>query len=143
MKLSAPSLLFWATMMLGIACKHPQYAADKLPQNQIRWGTGGGFVGKESSHILCDNGQIFSRDIVGNTQAAGKTKRKHAASLYKTIKSLDLAKMEFNHPGNTYSFLEYQEGDMKSRVVWGDKNAPVGKPVEEAFRALNALLVKK
>ncbi len=142
MKFILFSLTFLATIFIGLACKHPKYSTEKLPEKQIHWGNGGGFVGKETSHILCDNGQIFSRDIMGKTVAEGKTKSKKAKALFKTVESLDLAKMEFNHPGNTYSFLEFQEGDMVSRVVWGDRNSPIEKPIEDLFRELNQLLKK-
>lgn len=99
-------------------------------------------MGKESAHILCDNGQIFSRDIMGKTTETGKTKGKKAKALFKTTEALGLAKMDFNHPGNIYNFLEIQEGDMVSRVVWGDKSYPVEKPVEALFVELNGLLKK-
>jgi hypothetical protein len=131
-----------ATTFLCLACNRPKYAADKLSVNQIRWGTGGGFVGKESAHILCDNGQLFNRDILGVTAAAGKTKAAKAKALFKTISALELAKMDMNQPGNTYSFLEYQEGDSVSRVVWGDKNMPVEKSIQALFGELNGLLKK-
>lgn len=142
MKFILITLTIFASTFLWLSCKNNKYAADKLPEKQIRWGNGGGFVGKESAHILCDNGQLFKRDIVGATSEAGRTKAKKAKALYKTIETLDLGKMEFNHPGNIYNFIEFQEGDMVSRVVWGDKNAPVGKPVEELFAQLNGLLKK-
>ncbi len=142
MKFILLALTIFATTFLWLACKHPKYTIDKLPEKQIRWGNGGGFAGKETSHILCDNGQIFSRDIMGKTSEAGKTKGKKAKELFKTTESLELAKMEFKHPGNLYYFLEIQEGDMVSRVVWGDKNMPVGKPIEDLFRELNELLKK-
>lgn len=136
------SLTVLATIILGLACKHTKYVAEQLPEKQIRWGTGGGFVGKEKSHILLENGQVFSRDILGKTAELGKTKSKKAKALFKTIETLGIAKMEFDHPANTYSFLEWQNGDMVSRVVWGDKNFPIEKPVEDLFGALNALLKK-
>ncbi len=142
MKFILISLTILATALLWLSCKHTKYAADKLPQKQIRWGNGGGFVGKESAQILCENGQIFSRDIMGNTSEAGKTKGKSAKSLFKTVEGLGLAKMEFNHPSNIYNFLEYQDGDMVSRVVWGDKSYPVGKPIEDLYVELNGLLKK-
>ncbi|MFN0036533.1 MAG: hypothetical protein ACKVUS_15820 [Saprospiraceae bacterium] len=142
MKLILICLTVLATAFLWFACKHPKYAAEKLPEKQLRWGNGGGIVGKEKSHILLDNGQIFSRDILGNLSEASKAKSKKAKALFKTVETLGLAKMEFDHPGNLYSFLEWQEGDMVSRVVWGDKNFPVGKSVEDLFGELNGLLKK-
>ncbi len=142
MKFILLSLTILATTILGIACKHPKYAADKLPEKQIRWGDGGGFVGKEKSHVLLENGQIFNIDIMGKISEAPKTKGKTAKALFKKMESLNLAKMEFNHPGNIYSFLEFKDGDMVSRVVWGDKAYSVGKPVEDLFSNLNGLLSK-
>lgn len=135
-------LLLLASSLLYFSCKQTKYTADKLPEKQIRWGNGGGVVGKEKSHILLENGQIFSRDIMGTTTEAQKTKAKTAKTLFKTVETIGLSKMEFDHPGNTYSFLEVQEGDMVSRIVWGDKASSVGKPVEELYGALNALLKK-
>lgn len=142
MKIILLSLSLLATGLLIIACKQTKYTADKLPPKQIRWGNGGGFVGKETSHILLENGQIFGRDISGNTTEANKIKGKKAKAIFKSLEALGLAKMDFNHPGNTYSFLEYQEGDMVQRVVWGEKGAMVGKPIEELFGQLNGLLSK-
>lgn len=135
------SFSFLAILLMAQSCS-PKYSAHKLSEKQIHWGNGGGFVGKESSHILCDNGQLFSQDILGNITAAGKTKTKKAKVLFKTIESLGLAKLELNQPGNTYSFLEFKEGDMVSRAVWGDKNSPGSKAVEDLFRQLNELLKK-
>lgn len=135
-------LLLFASSLLCFSCKHTKYTAEKLPEKQIRWGTGGGFVGKEKSHILLDNGQIFSRDIVGLTTEAAKTKAKKAKALFKTAETIGLAKMEFDHPANTYLFLEFQDGDAVSRIVWGDKASSVGQPVEDLYGALNALLKK-
>lgn len=142
MKFILITLTVLATVFLWTACKHTKYTTDKLPPKQIRWGSGGGIVGKESAHILCDNGQIFYRDIMAKTESTGKTKGSKAKAIFKSIEALGLAKMEFNHPSNTYNFLEWQDGDMVSRVVWGDKAFPVDKSVQDLFGELNGLLKK-
>lgn len=127
-------------MLIGPACKQTRYTADKLPEKLLRWGSGGGVVGKEKSWILLENGQIFATDIMGKTTESNKVSGKKAKSLFKTAEALGIAKMEFNHPGNLYYFLEWQNGDMVSRIVWGDKNLPVDKSVEALYNDLNALL---
>jgi hypothetical protein len=142
MKFILFSLVLLATVMLWSGCKGSKYSAEKLPEQQLRWGTGGGFVGKESAYILCDNGQIFSRDIMGVTKSAGKAKSKLAKAHFKTVETLQISKIDFTHPGNTYSFLEWQDGDMVRRIVWGDKAFPVEKSVEDLYGALNGLLKK-
>lgn len=142
MKFILITLTIVATAFLWTACKQPKYTSDKLSTKQIRWGSGGGIVGKESAHILCDNGQIFYRDIMAKTESAGKTKGSKAKAIFKSIEALGLAKMEFNHPSNMYNFLEWQDGDVVSRVVWGDKAFPVDKSVQDLFGELNGLLKK-
>ncbi len=142
MKIILLSLTIAAITLFTLACKYQKYTTGNLPEKQIRWGNGGGFVGKETSHILLENGQIFSQDIMGNTTAVGKTKAKKAKDLFKTITSPELAKMEYNHPGNLYSFLEFKDCDSLSRLLWGDKNIPVEKSIENLFEELNGLLKK-
>lgn len=129
-----------AVILIGPACKQTRFTADKLPEKQLRWGSGGGVVGKEKSWILLENGQIFATDMMGKTTEADKVSGKKAKSLFKTAGALGIAKMEFNHPGNMYYFLEWKEGDMVSRIVWGDKNLPVDKSVQTLYDDLNALL---
>lgn len=139
MKITALTLLALSASLLVFACKGARYTADNLPAKQLRWGTGGGFVGKENTQILLENGQIFAQDIMGKTSSAGKTKAKKALALFKTAEALGLEKMDFQHPANIYSFIELRDGDMVSRIVWGDASYPVGKPVEALFGQLNTV----
>jgi hypothetical protein len=68
-----------------------------------------------------------------------KQRPKKALALFKTAEALGLDKMDFQHPANTYSFIELRDGDMVSRIVWGDASHPVGKPVEALFGQLNTV----
>ena len=62
MKTIILALAFPAAAFLFFACKQTRYAADNLPDRQLRWGSGGGYVGKETTYTLLDNGQIFIRE---------------------------------------------------------------------------------
>ncbi|MCB9344862.1 MAG: hypothetical protein H6576_14245 [Lewinellaceae bacterium] len=133
-----------AVAALFIFCKHQQtFTADNLPTLQLRWGTGGGIVGKETTLTLLENGQIFKQGFKGEATEVGKIKAKVAKSLIKKAEMLELGKREFNHPGNIYSFLEYQEGDMISRITWGDQAYTVDADVQALFDQLNSLLRKE
>ena len=141
MKLILMALSLAATAMLFFCCKHqPKFTADTLPTKQLRWGTGGGFAGLENTRVLLENGQIFANKLSGPLAEAKKTKAKTATTLFKTVQALDLAKLEFSHPGNLYSFLEIQEGDAIQRITWGDPNFPVNPAVQAAFDQLNGLV---
>jgi hypothetical protein len=54
-----PILLPLALCLAFFACKTPQYNASNLPDTQLRFGYGGGVVGKETTYCLLENGQIF------------------------------------------------------------------------------------
>ena len=144
MKLILISLTLLATASLLWFCKHqPKFTADNLPTQQLRWGSGGGVVGKEKTNILLKNGQVFKRDINGAIQEWDKAKTKTATALFETAASLGLQKMAFNHPGNLYNFLEYQDGDAVSRLVWGDPKTPLDPSLESLYNQLNELVKTK
>ncbi len=142
MKILLIAISLLATATLSWFCKHPKYAVGKFPDEQLRWGTGGGFAGRENSFILLENGQIFKTG--GNDQMTEleKTKAGKAKKLFELAEKLELAKRDFQHPSNIYSFVEYQEGDMVQRITWGDPKFPVDEQVKSLFDQLNALVKK-
>ena len=133
--------LFLTTMLAGTACKHTHYTPSNLPEERLQWGTGGGFVGKESFYILLENGQVFQHEGTwGDSIAEIETvKRKMAKSLFTTAEKAGLHTLDFNHPANMHSFISLSKG---KRIVWGDKKFPVAEPVEQLYKDLNKLVNK-
>lgn len=142
MKTILIALSVLATAFLWLACKQSKYAPGNFPDRQLRWGSGGGIVGKETTYTLLDNGQIFVRDMGGTLTETGKTKAKTAKALYEMIGTLGLEKLDFQHPGNTYDFIEVLNGDSVRRISWGEKNIPVDPKIKDLFNQLNGLLKK-
>ncbi|MEO6039220.1 MAG: hypothetical protein ABIQ93_12475 [Saprospiraceae bacterium] len=142
MKILLISVTLLATAMLFWFCKQPKYSVGKFPDKQLRWGSGGGFVGRENTFILLENGQIFKSEGKDKMTELDKTKAGKAKKLFEHAKALDLAKRNFEHPSNLYSFLEYQEGDMVQRITWGDPKYPVDARVNDLFTQLNAQVKK-
>jgi hypothetical protein len=144
MKIILISLALAAVALLLLFCKHqPKFTADNLPQQQLRWGNGGGYAGRETTYTLLSNGQVFKQELKDTLAETVKTRRKTAAAIYKTAESLNLAKLEFEHPGNIYSFLEWQDGDVVQRISWGDPAIPVNADIKSLYGQLNALLKQK
>ncbi len=139
MKTLLLSVTMLATAMLFWFCKQTRYTPAAFPEEQLRWGSGGGFVGRETKFTLLKNGQIFkfeSRDSIGELE---KIKAGKAKALFETAASLNIAKLDFQHPGNTYDFLEFQEGAVIQRISWGDANHPVDAKIKELFAQLKEL----
>lgn len=131
-----------AAAFLFFACKQTRYAADNLPDRQLRWGSGGGYVGKETTYTLLDNGQIFTRETGSKLAETTAAKPKKAKALYEMMESLGLLKIDFQHPGNTYNFIEVLSGDSVKRISWGEKDHPVDPNIQDLYRQLNELVKK-
>lgn len=131
-----------AAAFLWLACKQTKYTPGNFPDRQLRWGSGGGFTGKETTHTLLENGQIFTHAGEGALTESGKVKAKRAKMLYEMIGTLGLDGVHFQHPGNTYDFIEVLSGDSVNRISWGDRSHPVDPKIKDLFDQLNALLKK-
>ena len=139
-------LLLAAVAGLFAFCKSnkPKHSADMLPPKQLRWGSGGGFTGKETVNTLLENGQIFQFSSMTNqiTELGGtkaKTAKGHFAKA--TTSGLDL--LNFNNPGNMYYFIETKDGEATNRVTWGDEKTPLMQEVKDFYTALQQLLATK
>ncbi len=123
----------------------PKYSAIKLPSEQIIFGSGGGFVGIETSFLLLDNGQLFKKIGQDSVWAAIKSANKKIAKQY-FIEGRNLftsVKDTINDPSNTYSFLELrdkQTGENPRRFVWSRTKSPSHKSADIFYRALNLLV---
>lgn len=130
-----------ATAFLFFCCKHTQYTAANLPADQLRWGNGGGFVGKETMYILLENGQLFKRDgAQGELKELPSVKAKKAHALTESAEKLGLLNTQFAHPGNTYQFVEFEDDGKKNRISWGDAKYPVDGKIQELYGKLMELV---
>lgn len=135
-------LTFSAVVFLFFACKQTRYTTENLPNRQLRWGSGGGYVGKETTYTLLDNGQIFMRETGSKLAETTAAKPKKAKAMYEMMESLGLSNLDFQHPGNTYSFIEVLNGDHLKRISWGEKDRPVDPNIQDMYRQLNELVRK-
>ncbi len=140
MKTILISVAVLATAVLFWFCKQqPKYTPDAFPEKQLRWGSGGGFVGKETKFTLLENGQVFKDEPSRKTVELQHIKAKKAKSLFKMAEDLGLLKLDFQHPGNIYDFIESQEGETIKRITWGDAKFPIDPKIKELSTELKAL----
>lgn len=133
-----------AVVSLNWFCHMPKFTTSNLPERQLRFGSGGGFVGKEKVYILLENGQIFCQEALQkDTTEAAKVRAKRAKALFAQADSLHLSERTFQHPGNVYQFLEMGTGAQKHRITWGHKDHPVDDAVRNLYEALLTLVVPK
>jgi hypothetical protein len=113
------SFLFLMEITLD-SCKTTTYTADKLPAKQLCFGNGGGFAGQENLYTLLENGQLFSSNpLTNSSEALPAIKAKKAKTLFGKYETLKLNELDFNQPGNMYSFVEMKDSIGMHRIVWG------------------------
>lgn len=126
-------LLLFSTLIFT-QCK--TYEADKLPETQLRFGSGGGFTGMITEYTLLENGQLFSRTGragSGEWQEYGKVKKAEAKALFEYWDNHQDLRAEVKQPGNMYRFLTMQTTDSTEfRQSWGAS----GYTPEESMTAL-------
>jgi len=143
MKIFAIAFLSLFTALLYSQCKHQKFSAPELPGAQLRFGHGGGFTGVETTFILLDNGQLFkfASKAPQPLEIAG-ARRKIAGKLFDTAQSLGLLQLDFMHPGNTYTFIEFQNNGQQRRIAWGDQEHPVDPNIKALYDQLTQLVAE-
>ena len=144
MKVLCIIALLFTVALLGSQCKHTKYTPESLPEDRLLFGNGGGFAGIETTYTLLENGQLFNFDSKAPApMEIGGAKKKAANRLFETAESLGLLTLDFQHPGNIYQFIEFQNDGKKSRVVWGDKDHAIDPKITDLYQQLTEILNEK
>lgn len=112
-----------ATLSLFFTSCQRKIAADALPETYIKFGSGGGFVGKEHTFLLLPNGRLYENPI-DTAQVFKKIKKIKAAKTAlifdeKTITTLE--SLTFNKPDNIYHYVEIHRNGKTHRLTFPDK----------------------
>ena len=120
-----------AMTCLLIACSSGKYTPQKLPDNRLHFGSGGGFTGAVTEYILLENGQLFLADSYRkDTVELTTMSRAQAKGYFKSLDSLRLEKYDFYHPGNMHFFLRQVDEIIDHKVTWGDQQVNVRDDVK-------------
>lgn len=120
-------------------CKSQLYTADKLPEQQLLFGSGGGFSGEITEYILLENGQLFKKSSIKNTiLEMGSIKKRDAKNLLKEVTSLQLDKNAVSKPGNMSYFVCLKNGSTEHRSTWGNPNYQADSTLEATYQKLMA-----
>ncbi len=143
MKITCFSLALFSALVIFSQCKNTKYTADNLPDEYLRFGNGGGFVGIETTYTLLENGQIFkSRSKEPDTLEITGCKRKLAKKILDVAETLGLETLDFMYPGNVYQFIEIQDDGKTNRIAWGDREHPVDEKISTFYAELQKLTVE-
>ena len=138
MKITFIAPVFAMILFSLIGCK----SFDVLPPDyegaSISFGQGGGFVGRETAHVLLDNGEIFSMDYQMNFEPAKRLNPSVTQQLFSNVETLGLHGVNYMRPGNTYKFIEIKSPAGVNRISWDDMSQDVPKTFLTYFNVLKS-----
>jgi hypothetical protein len=139
-------LLLFALIPFSLfSCKTETYTTSNLPDVQLRFGNGGGFVGAYTEYILLENGQIFKRsELDGPLEELPKVKKAKAKKLFKQLEENNFLSMDRNAPGNMYRFMNCTTKTDSNKVAWGStEKAQVDSRLDSLYKQCMQLLELK
>ena len=127
-------------LFFQVACSSQSKSSLTPEKDQLTFGRGGGMSGEVQSHILVNNGHLYATsslftDTVHLTDLASETTN----TLFEQADSLQLAELNFQHPGNRYYFIRHQQQE----VVWGDRDTPPPLAVQQLYDSLQSIVPKQ
>jgi len=84
---------------------------------QIRFGSGGGFTGGVTEYCVLNTGKLYMRKAFEDTEKL-KTSQQEVTSCFEESEKIGFKAIDYNKPGNTYSFIELRSGDTIHRVTF-------------------------
>lgn len=135
------SILFF-TMVLGTifpCCKSAKYTPVDYPDKQIIFGKGGGMSGGVTEHAIFENGTVFKgTGMMEKTyEKQGRIDSETLQNLLNNLETLKLSEIQFDHPGNRYSYIEIKDNGLSHRITWGAQDQTVPKNAKLFFDLLN------
>ncbi|MRI00690.1 hypothetical protein GH721_09150 [Kriegella sp. EG-1] len=136
------TLLFSCMLALFfLGCKSQQYTFDELPDKQLVFGNGGGMTGAINTYVLIENGQLFrTSSLTKEVVELDAITKKEVKAIFLKLEELSISKLDFNHPGNRYYFLEEVSLDKKHRIVWGAEDHKISKEYSDFYKQLKKLI---
>jgi hypothetical protein len=136
--------LFILSVIFINGCRSQNSLQEDCKNCQVIFGSGGGFTGKVNEYTLNNNGDIFLNNTLKNQNSKVKTLApSQTKDIFNKLKSLDLNKIQFRHPGNLYYFLKFKSNNAIYEVTWGDNKNPAPAEILDFYKFLMAIVNEK
>jgi hypothetical protein len=138
------TVLFFISLFLAVSCSQKPITMDKMPTNQIVFGSGGGISGAVSEYALLEDGRLLEKDRNADTyKRVADIGRDKAQQYFNNVKTFDLYTLKFNEPGNIYHFITVKsKGREANKIVFGSNDVPAPESVKAFYQLLKNLLPK-
>jgi len=103
--------------LLAACASTSKTSGTKAPSEQIRFGSGGGFTGGVTEYCVLNSGKLYMRKAFEDTEKL-KASLQEITTCFEECEKIGFKTIDFNKPGNTYSFIELHSGDNIHRVTF-------------------------
>jgi len=117
-------------------------AAKEFPYDyrgdQFHFGQGGGFTGAVNAFVLLDDGRLFQKGKTDTSMTYVSTwKRDFTRQMFSNYTSLGLERLNHQHPGNLYYFIEFHSPDKKPHLIsWGQEGYTPSEGIVSFYQIL-------
>jgi len=128
------------------SCKNTQYTPATYTEEQLIFGSGGGFTGAYVNYYLLSNGQLFRERTLGETELMElEALEKQAAQAYfNRATAAGIETLELSNPGNMTYFIRWKVGDaVKHEIKWGGGEQQPPPAVKSLFDDLISMTRKQ
>ena len=143
LSISAIFVVFMSIFTL-FSCHKKIMAADKMPQNRLEFGHGGGFTGAVTTYVLLENGRIYEDLFQYNQYKEVKRIDKSEAALFYT-ECKKIMTLNTDAAGNMYYFVTMKTGNdsTSKRLLFGDPSVATPAELESLYKRLAGLVAPK
>jgi len=118
----------WVVCLLAACASTSQTSKTKASSEQIRFGSGGGFTGGVTEYCVLNTGKLYIRKAFEDTEKL-KASQQDIDSCFAASEKIGFKAIDFNKPGNTYSFIELRSGDSIHRVTFNPHQPNLPKDI--------------
>ena len=142
LRLSFLLMILSLVLLLIVACRSNKYSADQLPDQQLHFGTSGGFAGITTTTILLNNGQLFHQKMAkANWEQLAAQKKRVGKKHFAKARQIKWDELPDTEPGNLNYFIVWKNGSEEHRFDWSKSNQ--ADQMGEWFEELSRLSKKK
>ncbi len=136
MKYLIPILILSVCLLIQ-NCKTTAYTPDDYPENQIIFGSGGGFAGTYNYYYLFENGELYKNSTTDEKYLkVKKVKKNQVKQVFNNYDLLKLKDYTFNDPGNISYFIHFKNKEVDHKIQWGGGNEVIDKNVDTMYKIL-------
>ena len=123
--------------LLSCKTREYQYPPQDYTDQQILFGSGGGFTGFYTHYALLENGQLFVKEPKAEAfTEMKKISKKETKAFFKTIAQMMEEGVKQKATGNMNYYVKLTDGEGEYELRWADDPSGINQEILDLYQAL-------